>query len=212
MRLNLSRALYTYWNETRRGRIAPKRFEIEPSRFAEHLPDTFILERIGPGTTRFRLAGTRISDAFGFEFRGVNIYDLFGDSDRLTLERQIAVISRHGAAGVFVIKAETSRGLTADFEMSLLPLTHTNEIVDRYLGTLAPLNPVSWLGTAPLTAPRIVSHELIWPDGRPHALIDAKHRQMPFAPHIRNARIVRVDRRQFRVYDGGRSLEGNDKS
>ena len=50
---------------------------------------------------------------------------------------------------------------------------------------------------------RLVAHELIWPDGRPHSVVDKVDRQVPFLPHIRTARIVRADRRQFRVYDGG---------
>ena len=35
--------------------------------------------------------------------------------------------------------------------------------------------------------------------------------QSPFQAHIRNARIVRSERRQFRVYDGGLSKNPTDK-
>jgi hypothetical protein len=47
--------------------------------------------------------------------------------------------------------------------------------------------------------------------------VDAGHdsqRQAPFKPHIRKSRIVRSDRRQFRVYDGGLNdpAEADDQS
>ena len=42
--------LYGYWNELRAGRLAPQRLEIEPSRIAGILSETFMLERIDAGT------------------------------------------------------------------------------------------------------------------------------------------------------------------
>ncbi|MEQ1673140.1 MAG: PAS domain-containing protein, partial [Hyphomicrobium sp.] len=42
MREAITQKLYTYWNDIRAGRLAPKRFEIEPSQIASMLPDTFI--------------------------------------------------------------------------------------------------------------------------------------------------------------------------
>ena len=55
----------------------------------------------------------------------------------------------------------------------------------------------------PLTHRKILSHSLVWPEGRPHAVIENMHRQAPFLPTIRQAKIVRSHRRQFRVYEGG---------
>ncbi|MEQ1716474.1 MAG: PAS domain-containing protein [Hyphomicrobium sp.] len=203
-----SQQLYAYWNDMRSGRMAPKRFEIEPSQIAAILPDTFILERIDSETARFRLAGTRICDAFASEFRGVNIFELFGFEDRVTLQRQFAVIARQGAVGIFDIEGETETGKVARFEIVVAPLMHTREVVDRYLGSITPVAPPEWLGTETITKRRLLAHDLVWPDGRAHAMTDAMHRQAPFMPHVRNARLVRVDRRQFRVYDGG--LAGTD--
>src|SRR5262245_16401234 len=56
-----TQALYAYWNEVRGDRLAPRRLEIQPARIAEHLLDTFILERSGRSAFRFRLAGTRVA-------------------------------------------------------------------------------------------------------------------------------------------------------
>jgi len=210
MREAVSQSLFTYWNGLRGDRIAPKRFEIEPSCIAGYLPDTFILERIDNVTTRFRLAGTRISEAFGVEFRGANLFELFEEADRRTLERQIATIASEGSVGLFLIGADNGHGLATTFELLLLPLTHNRDVVDRFLGSITPIDKPSWLGTVPLTHRKILSHTLLWPDGRPRRAVEKMHRQLPFLPAVREARIVRSDRRQFRVYEGGLSRQSED--
>lgn len=206
MKEEISQQLFDYWNSMRGDRLAPKRFEIEPSQIAKLLPDTFILERIDAETSRFRLAGTRICEAFSAEFRGVNFFELFTLEDRTTLQRQFSVIARQGAVGVFELEAESTSGHKARFEVVVTPLMHTREVVDRYLGSICPIDAPAWLGGEALEKRRLLAHELIWPDGRPHAMADAfTNRQSPFLPHVRDARLVRIDRRQFRVYDGGRA-------
>ena len=185
MREPISRSLYSYWNTIRAGRLAPKRFEIEPSQIAAMLPDTFILERVDAGTCRFRLAGTRICEAFGIEFRGLNIFELVGEEDRVTLQRQISVIARQGAVGVFKLSAQSASGQEVRLEMLLLPLSHMRDTIDRFLGSVAVMERPAWLGAERLVTSRILKHELIWPEGRPHAMIDAVHRQAPFLPQMR---------------------------
>lgn len=205
MREPINQTLYGYWNEIRAGRLAPKRFEIEPSLIAGILADTFILERIDNETTHFRLAGTRICEAFSVEFRGMNLFDLFGPEDRVTLQRQFSVMARQGAVAVVTLAAETAGGKSAELEMLCLPLTHMNDTIDRFIGTIAVARRPAWIGHEPLTKLRILEHALIWPDGRPHAMIDNMHRQSPFLPQMAEGRLVRGGRRQFRVYDGGLS-------
>ncbi len=210
MKEEVSQQLYAYWNGVRGERMAPQRFEIEPSRIAAILPDTFILEAIDQDTARFRLAGTRICEAFAAEFRGVNFFELFPVLDRAELKAQVATISTQGAAGVFTIEASTAEGKTTLFEVLLTPLIHSREQADRFLGAITPIGRPDWLGYQPLTITRLKHTELVWPEGRPHALVEAMNRQSPFLPHIRNARVVRVDRRNFRVYDGGLLKTKND--
>ena len=210
IRETINQTLYAYWNDIRAGRLAPKRFEIEPSQIAALLPDTFILERVDSETSRFRLAGTRICEAFGTDFRGVNLLDLLCDEDRVTMQRQISVISRQGAVGVFTFISQNPAGQAVKWEMLILPLVHLHNDVDRYLGAVAVIDEPAWLRHEPLGKHRMLGNTLIWPDGRPHAMIDASHRQAPFLPQMREARIVRADRRHFRVYDGGLSNTTND--
>jgi len=188
--------------------VAPKRFEIEPSCISGNLPDTFILERVSPSSLRFRLAGTRICEAFGIDFRGVDLFRLFEDGDARIIAQQIASASE-GAVCVFRISAGSTSGLSTEFELLILPLTHTRDTVDRFLGALTPVAKPNWLGTVALTQRKLLSHELIWPDGV--ALPAEQGSNIPvLMPTIREARIVRSNRRQFRVYEGGLSRVDNE--
>lgn len=202
MQESVSQALYSYWNSLRNDRIAPKRFEIEPSCISGSLPDTFILEHIAPSTLRFRLAGTRICEAFGIDFRGVDLFQLFDDADARIMERQIAMSASDGAVCVFRINAGNANGFSTDFELLILPLTHTRNTIDRFLGALTPIGSPHWLGTVALTQRKLVSHEIVWPSGAPLPVETSQH-PPSLMPTIREARIVRSNRRQFRVYEGG---------
>ena len=203
MKQKNSQTLYTYWNEVRRDRLAPRRFEIEPSQIGAILPNAFILERSDSATFRFRLAGTAICEAFGQEFRDTNFLEGWADDDRVSLERHLAVVTQQGGVGVIDIEASARTGQSAIFETILLPLVHTRDTVDRVLGAMTPQTIPDWMGHEVLSTRKVLRSEIIWPNGRPQSVLDALHHQAPFLPHVRKARIVRSERRQFRVYDGG---------
>jgi hypothetical protein len=141
------------------------------------------------------------------ELRGANLFELFAISDHPLLRREIALVTSQGAAALFEIKAGEAGAPAATFEMLILPLTHTRDRVDRLLGSIAPVDKPDWLGTVPLATRKVLRSEIIRPDGQPKSIVE---RQAPFSPVVREARIVRSDRRQFRVYDGG--LSRNDGS
>jgi hypothetical protein len=237
MKQRTSQALFTYWNEVRAGRIAPRRFEIEPSRIGSILSETFILERISTldraadgsdasevrSVYRYRLAGTKLCEQFGDDFRGRDFLDDWDVDDRATLEQALSGMSERGGVGVVTFEASsqsrvgkagpqktggsrasgTPKRLT--FEAMLLPLVHTSDSLDRFLGCMSPINEPDWLGSERLVEKSLLRCELIWPDGRPFPVVEKSRQQTPFVPEIRNARLVRAERRQFRVYDGGLS-------
>lgn len=198
-----TRIVYDYWNDVRGERLAPTRFEIEPSRMSTILSETFILERSVHGGFPFRLAGTRICEQFGRELRGTDFLSLVG-SDYRAIASALAVVTRAGAALQLEIEAETDDSRTVQFEVLILPLLHPANEVTRYLGTASAVDPEPWLGTIPLERSWLIAHELIWPDGHRDLFAGELDRQPLFAPELAAARIVRSARRQFRVLDGGR--------
>ncbi|WP_423416419.1 PAS domain-containing protein [Hyphomicrobium sp. B1] len=207
----VSQSLYSYWDALRGNRPAPKRFEIEPSRIANNLPDTFILERVNYTNARFRLAGTRITDALGMELRGRNLFEMFDIGDRRTLQNQMELIASRCAVGLFHMSAESADGKSTTFEVLILPLTHTSDTVERFLGSVASREKPEWLGSVPLTRRKLVHHEIVWPSrAAPEDESDFQY-QAPILHTRREARIVRSARRQFRVFDGGLSLSGDDR-
>lgn len=204
MKSRTSQILYSYWNEVRGTRIAPRRFDIEPARMSSILSETFILERALDDGYPFRLAGTRICDSFGFELRGRDFLDLAGSDDRQAILHVIEEITDRGAVGVIEIEARTADGRKAEFETLLLPLVHSRQEISRYLGSISAIDPPPWLGAERLTPLGMPRSRVLWPEGRPHVVIERAHHQAPFLPALAGARIVRSERRQFRVLDGGR--------
>ncbi len=234
MKQRTTQTLFAYWNEVRAGRIAPRRFEIEPSRIGSILSETFILERIStlehsglaavpPASStqprpelrsayRYRLAGTKLCEQFGDDFRGQDFLDDWDLDDRATLEQTLNGMSERGGVGVMTFEASTNPGAgrassrkRLTFEALLLPLVHTTDSLDRFLGCMSPIDEPAWLGSERLVDKALLRCELIWPDGRPYPVVEKTREQTPFLAEIRNARLVRSERRQFRVYDGGLS-------
>lgn len=206
MKTTTSARLFAYWNDIRGARMAPHRFEVEPARISDILAQTFILEHDEENNFCFRIAGTQICEQFGREFRGHNILNMWLDDDRVNFERVLRGAAHEGAVGVVDLDARTSDGRSVHLEMVLLPLVHSGNTITRLLGCISPQEaaPV-WLGTNALVGQRIKRICMIWPDGKPHAIVQKSDRQLPFSQQPRHKRVVSIDRRNFRVFDGGRS-------
>ncbi len=198
--------LFNYWNQVRAGRIAPHRLEIEPSRIAGILAETFMLERVEAGTYQFRLAGTRLCELFGSELRGKNFLEGWSEQDRLVLERLLTPISDQGAAGVLTVEGAINNRHRVEIDVNLLPLLHTGNKITRIIGAMSPTSAPYWLGSEPLRGRHLKHHQIIWPDGRPHAIAARLGTQAPFRPVLTGAGVqtVKTDQRRFRVLEGGR--------
>lgn len=207
MKNRTNQILYSYWNEVRQSRLAPRRFDIEPARIAGILAETMILERCEDSAIRFRLAGTRIAEQFGSEFRGQSFLDMWSEGDAATLQHHLNLMQSQGGVLLFEIDAVSASGREITFEAVLMPLVHTRDVVDRYLGAISAMQNPMWLGSEPLTDLTLGSFEMIWPDGRPHAIAERFLHTPALSPASAGSRLVRLDRRQFRVFDGGRSME-----
>ena len=92
-----------------------------------------------------------------------------------------------------------------------MPLMHTRDSVERFLGSVSSIEKPSWLGAVPLTTRKLIDHEVIWPAGASLSRAERIDRQVPILHARREARIVRSERRQFRVYDGGLSHAADDR-
>lgn len=205
--------LYGYWNDVRGDRLAPRRFDIEPSQIASILAETFILECAADHQSyEFRLAGTRICEQFGWEFRGLSFHQLWDAADVEELQRAMTDALPRGGALVldFVVAAE-SGGRSANFEAILLPLMHGGTTVSRVLGSIAVAQSEAWLGAVKLGKAKLIGSQVIWPEGRPHAIADKMREPTPLLSDATGAKILRFERRSFRVVDGGISRHEDGK-
>ena len=212
MRFKSSKILYAYWDELRGSRIAPRRFEIEPSRIADILPETFILEKVAAKGYRYRLAGTRVCDRLGEQYRGMDFLSCWGKKDRAVLARDLDTVSEHGAVLVADVEARYSDGPRVKLELLILPLLHTHRSIDRYMGLVCASSVSCGLGQEPLASIRLKNTYLHWPVNEfIEPVADMSDKQSVFKPHVRHSRVVRVNRRSFRVYEGGLSHQGKDE-
>lgn len=208
MNHDTSKALYAYWNGVRGSRPAPRRFEIEPARLAGILPETFILERLGPGSYRFRLAGTKLCEQFGTEFRGQDFLSAWKEEDRTILAQRLDTIADQGGVGLFEFEARGGGLCAIRFEMLIVPLAQSEMAIDRLLGAMSAAEDSDWIAAAPLSRRRLLRDELIECETEPLASLAPP---APLLSHVREARLVRIDRRCFRVYEGGLSLGASEK-
>jgi hypothetical protein len=131
------RTLYNYWEQLRAGRPCPYRAEVDPRNMIGDARHLFVLEDLGEGNMRFRLAGTALLDAFGYELRGMSARSIMHGPAR---ESFVALIAETLAeAGVGYARLLAPDGVTV-WEVVLLPLRDNFGKVERLIGCLHPVN------------------------------------------------------------------------
>jgi hypothetical protein len=187
-----TRMIFAYWDQLRGERSAPERGEIEPGEIRHVLADTFILE-VGPErAATIRLAGTRICAFFGRELKGEPFDRLWRPDAIQDLRRSIEVVVEEAAGVVAGLEAVTEEGVSAEFEMILLPLRHRGKPHTRALGALSPIIVPPWIGLYPVRHLTASSQRVLWPSGREAKLVRGDHDGSPVER-----------RRRFVVHAGG---------
>jgi hypothetical protein len=131
------RSLYNYWDGLRAGRPCPYRAEVDPRDMAGDARHLFVIEDLAQGNMRFRLAGTALLDAFGYELRGMSARSIMEGRAR---ESFIALISETLAEpGVGYARLLAPDGATV-WEVVLLPLRDNFGKIVRLIGCLHPVN------------------------------------------------------------------------
>lgn len=158
MRHKNSKTIFTYWNNLRGARPAPDRREIEPSDIRDILGDTFILE-MDPTyrSVSFRLAGTRLCNAYGRELKGLGFLAVWEETDNLGVFNAIREVHEESRPCAISSIARTEHNRFMEYEMMLLPLQNGDANAKRVLGTASPLKSELWLGSEPLVSNRMKS-------------------------------------------------------
>lgn len=128
------RALEQYWQELRAGRACPFRAEVDPRDIRSKIGNLFILEDLGLGNIRFRIAGTALTDAFGIELRGMPVRSIMEMRGRESLAELLAETMAEPGVGYARLRRSGTAGEL--WEMILLPLRSDQGRIDRVIGAL----------------------------------------------------------------------------
>jgi len=126
-----------YWLALSDNGAVPRRSQIDPRAISNVLGHSFILQRIGRRSARFRLAGDHLNDLAGMDLRGTPFTALFAYDYRAEagaiLQR---VFSGPSIAELRLERTASSDGRLIEARMLLLPLTTEAGDVARALGVL----------------------------------------------------------------------------
>lgn len=129
----------TYWDNLRREGALPLRSAIDPRGIEDALNYAFILESIGTGVARLRVAGMHLNELIGMEVRGMPISSFITPASREAFARVLVSALKSPAKMQLSLSAEEAPragGKPLCARMLLLPLADDQGAVTRILGCL----------------------------------------------------------------------------
>lgn len=131
------RELEAYWEALRPSDGIPDRSSVRPDGLLNVLDVTFILERVAPGVSRFRLAGHKIGDFLGIPAENVPLTALFSATSQHDVAASVEKVFTQPA----ILKADLiSLGSVGRpkicAEMALYPLKDGSNGITRALGAI----------------------------------------------------------------------------
>ncbi|MDR9393481.1 MAG: PAS domain-containing protein [Roseovarius sp.] len=125
------RDLLGYWDAMRGQDDVPRREDIDPRRIEPLLAHAFIAERIAPGQSRLRIAGSHLRDLMGMEVRGMPVSCFVEPGSRAQLADRTVELFDAPALVRFSLRAAGTSGT-----LLMLPLRSDLGDISRALGCL----------------------------------------------------------------------------
>ena len=126
-----------YWTALLTGDGVPMRSQIDPRGLENILEYTFVLERIAPGLTRFRLAGSHLNKLAGMEVRGMPLTAFFAAPARDKIQEVSEQVFAQPAIANLHLESNGRMGrVQMQARMLLLPLQSDLGDVSRILGVM----------------------------------------------------------------------------
>jgi len=127
--------LLNYWDGLRQGRTVPSRQDVQPQHIKRLLPNIFMLERFDEDHLVFRLAGTRLCERYGREFRAHNFLSLWRGADRFRMRDFLHQAMKKPTPGLIKCRAESLDRIAIDVEMLILPMADPQGAITRIMGS-----------------------------------------------------------------------------
>lgn len=126
-----------YWEDLRRDNPVPLRSDVSPNQIPHLLDNAFLLERLAPGTARFRLSGRHLMEVAGTEIRGMLLAMVMKQPSRAALSTVLeTVFNTPQIARLSLSSKPQARRPELAGHMLLLPLRSDLGDVSRILGCL----------------------------------------------------------------------------
>jgi len=132
-RSNAIARVHAYWEGLRRNGGLPQRADIDPRALPGCLANTFLIERVSPGVSRFRLAGAVLSEVMGMDVRGMPFLALIEPAERSRMAERVEQVYQDPSILELVLESDGNRRLGA--RIVLLPVESLHG-VDMALGCL----------------------------------------------------------------------------
>lgn len=125
---------FEYWQSKCRDGLLPRRADIDVAEIPRLMPNILIADiEQDPFRVRYRLVGTKVVEATGFEFTGKYLDEItlpddegpFLESYRLASESKSAVLAR--------ITWHLDDDTTGEYDACFLPLSEDGDVVDKVL-------------------------------------------------------------------------------
>ncbi len=132
-----------YWQSLRGSELVPNRSQIDPRGIEDALQNAFILEAIGGGHARVRIAGTHLCDLLGMEVRGMPISSFFKPSSRDAFARTVKSVLESPSVMRLTLRGESGWAQPPmEAKLIMMPLRSDLGEITRILGCLETLGSI----------------------------------------------------------------------
>jgi hypothetical protein len=129
--------LERYWQTLRHAQRLPARNDLNPSQIDHVLPNAFILQRVAPGTARFRVAGQTLHDFIKMDARGMPFTTIFETEERESIKAMVEVAFAEPAIiGLPLVSPAVGLRPVINGALILLPMRDDKNACSRLLGAL----------------------------------------------------------------------------
>lgn len=130
-----TRRLFEYWTDLTGARPAPYRSEVTATGLGRDVAaSTFVLENLGAGNIRFRVAGSSLRDLFGLDPRGMSALSIFSAPDKPKFRALAEAVLTRPCVGLATCAAVSPEGEEVEIEALIAPLRSDFNEMDRLLG------------------------------------------------------------------------------
>lgn len=135
---SLSRELLAWWLEAQRGRAMPDPEDVDPRALVELLPYFRMLRWEGEDQLVFRIFGSALSEAAGFDLAGLNSIAPFDYAGREDDIARLKLMHSHPCGLLLHRDLTRPDGSVYMCEFMNLPVTGGAEGMNRVVGTITP--------------------------------------------------------------------------